>query len=94
MAVHWVLKNVTEYRVDSMPEVEDFHKKLQKQAAENGYTLTAFSWTERAVKEKGEVVDTYYVVKATFVFNTAKEPENPFFKVEFPQGNMFEDGDE
>lgn len=88
MAVHWVIKNQTEYRVDSMPEVEDFHKQLQQKAIDEGYTLTNFSWAERAVKEKGEVVDTYYQVKATFVFNTLKDPENPFFNVEFPKKNV------
>lgn len=88
MAVHWVIKNQTEYRVDSMPEVEDFHKQLQQKAIDEGYTLTNFGWSERAVKEKGEVVDTYYQVKATFVFNTLKDPENPFFDVEFPTKNV------
>lgn len=88
MAVHWVIKNQTEYRVDSMPEVEDFHKQLQQKAIDEGYTLTNFAWNERAVKEKGEVVDTYYQVKATFVFNALKDPENPFFNVEFPTKNV------
>lgn len=88
MAVHWVIKNQTEYRVDSMSEVEDFHKQLQQKAIDEGYTLTNFGWSERAVKEKGEVVDTYYQVKATFVFNTLKDPENPFFDVEFPTKNV------
>lgn len=84
MAIHWVIKNTTEYRVETMPEVEDFHKRLQEQAVNGGYTLTNFAWAEKTVKEKGEVVDTYYQVKATFVFNALKDPENPFFNVEFP----------
>lgn len=85
MAVHWILKNTTEYRVDTMSEVEDFHKKLQSQAADNGYTLTSFSWNKKEVVKQGELFDEYYVVKAAFLFNNAKEPDNPFFKVEFPK---------
>ena len=90
MAVHYLIKSQNEYRVDSMPEVEDFHKRLQDEAAENGYTLTSFQWNEKTIREKGEVVDTYYQVKSTFVFNTLKEPDSPFFTVEFPRGNDFE----
>ena len=37
--------------------------------------LTQFSYAIKEVKAKGEVVDTYYVVKAKIVFTTEKEPE-------------------
>ena len=45
--ITWVLKNTTEYRVDTMSDVEEFHKKLQEEANENGYNLTGFSWTKK-----------------------------------------------
>ena len=83
--ITWVLKNTTEYRVDTMSDVEEFHKKLQEEANENGYNLTGFSWTKKEVIASGEVVDEYFVVKAVNVFNEAKEPENPFLNVEFPK---------
>ena len=83
--ITWVLKNTAEYRVDTMAEVEDFHKKLQTLAADDGYTLSSFSWTKKEIKSQGEVVDEYFIVKVQNVFNDAKEPENPFLKVEFPK---------
>jgi len=67
-----------------MPEVEEFHKFLQEKASNEGYSLTAFSWTEKQVHTKEEEY-SYFQVKATFTFNTLKEPENPFLKVEFPK---------
>lgn len=83
--IKFLIKSTNEFRVETMSEVEEFHKYLQEKARDEGYTLTNFAWAERTIKEKGEVVDTYYSVKATFVFNTLKEPENPFCSVEFPK---------
>lgn len=83
--IKWLIKSQNEYRLETMTDVEEFHKELQKEAENGGYTLTNFSWAEKAVKEKGEIVETYFQVKATFVFNTLKDPENPFSKVEYPK---------
>ncbi len=81
---HFVLKNTAEYRVDTIDEVVKFREELQTQAARDGYSLSAFGYSEKAVKEKGEVVDSYYVVKATFTVNDAKEPTIPIFSVNLP----------
>ena len=91
--ISWVLKNTAEYRVDTMAEVEDFHKQLQYEANENGYNLTSFSWTKKEVKSGGEVVDEFFTVKVVNVFNEAKEPENPFLKVDFPKNTGVLPGD-
>lgn len=81
--ITWLIKSTNEYRVDTIEEVEDFHKKLQDKARDEGYTLASFSWTEKVAKCDGEEF-TYYQVKCSFVFNTLKEPENPFLSVEYP----------
>ena len=81
--IKWLIKSQNEFRLETMSDVEEFHKELQKEAENGGYTLTNFSWAEKAIKEKGEIVENYFQVKATFVFNTLKEPENPFTKVEY-----------
>lgn len=82
--IKWLIKSQNEFRLETMSDVEEFHKEMQRKAADEGYTLSSFSWTEKEVKEKQEVVDTYYQVKTTFIFNTLKDPENPFTKVEYP----------
>lgn len=82
--ISWLIKSQNEYRIDTMPEVEEFHKYLQDKAADEGYTLSSFSWTEKQVRTKEEEY-SYFQVKATFTFNVLKDPENPFFKAEFPK---------
>lgn len=85
--ITWLIKSQNEYRVDTMPEVEEFHKYLQDKAADEGYTLSSFSWTEKQVKSSGEVIDKYYICKVVNNFNEAKEPDKPFTSVEFPKMN-------
>lgn len=82
--IKWLIKSQNEFRLETMTDVEEFHKEMQRQAADEGYTLSSFSWTKREKKEKGEVIDEWFIVKVAFVFNDGKEPENPFTKVEYP----------
>lgn len=82
--LHYILKSTTEYRIETVEEVERFHKKLQGQAAAGQYQLSAFSYIEKEVKSSGEVVDSYFIVKVTFVFNDAKDPQLPIFDAEYP----------
>lgn len=88
--IRWLVKSTNEYRLETMSDVEQFHQKMQQEAEDGGYTLSAFSWTKREKKEKGEIIDEWFVVKVTFVFNDSKEPENPFTKVEYPYNGDFE----
>lgn len=83
--ITWLIKSTNEYRVDTMEEVEDFHKKLQDKARDEGYTLASFSWTKKEVKSGGEVVDEYYICKIANAFNEPKEPDKPFTSVVFPK---------
>lgn len=91
---HFVLKNTTEYRIDTIAEVVKFREELQSQAAQDGYSLSAFGYSEKLVKEKGEVVDSYYIVKATFTINDPKEPTIPIFSVKLPYAANEMVGDE
>lgn len=81
---HFVIKNTAEYRVETIEDVVAFREELQKQAAQDGYSLSAFSYSEKLVKERGEVVDNFYVVKAVFTVNDVKEPTIPIFDVVLP----------
>lgn len=83
--LHFLIKSTNEMRVETMDDVERFHKELQEVARKDGFTLSSFSWSERVEKEKGEVIGVYYLVKYTYVFNDLKNPENPFFEVNFPK---------
>ena len=61
------------YRVDTVAEVEVLHEEL---STDVNFTLAAFSYKTKPIKEKGEVVGEYQVVTAKKVFNAEKEPDN------------------
>ena len=75
MVSKFLLKTTEEYWLSDIATVESFHKELQQDAIDQGYQLTAFAYTEKPIREGKEVVDSYFIVKATKVFDDAKEPE-------------------
>lgn len=81
---HFVLSNTTKYRVETIEDVESFHTELQAQATKDGYQLSSFGYKEKYVKEKGEVIDSFFEVMVTFTVNDIKEPIIPIFDVELP----------
>lgn len=67
------LINTTEtYRVDSEPEVEQLLEEA-KNAKE--YELSKYNCAYKEVKQKGEVVDSYFKVSLVKIFTSEKEPE-------------------
>lgn len=75
MVSKFLLKTTEEYWIPDLESVESFHKELQHDAVEQDYQLTGFAYTEKPIKEGKEVIDSYFIVKATKVFDDAKEPE-------------------
>lgn len=71
MALKYVINDVTTYRVGTVEEVEALHEELLN---DNRFQLTAFSYTTKQIKVKGEVMEEYQVVKAKKVFNEEKDP--------------------
>ena len=71
--VKYLINDVTTYRVETVKDVEKLHEEL---LADPSFELTAFSYTTKYVKIKGEIVDEYQIVKAKKVFNNEKEPES------------------
>jgi hypothetical protein len=68
------LTTVTEtYRMESESEVEDF---LQEMKADHRFTIAKYSSTKKEIKSKGEVVDSYFRLTITKIFNEEKEPEH------------------
>lgn len=82
--ISYLIKSTNEFRLDTIQEVEEFHSFLQEKSSKEGYVLTSFSWSEKEVNSKNEEY-SYFQVKCSFIFNKLKDPQNPFFKVEFPK---------
>lgn len=72
-------KQTLEWRIDDVKNIEPFHQLLLNRANKDGYELSNFSYTVKNVKSKGIVVDSYNIVRCSFTFNEAKEPENAFY---------------
>lgn len=70
--MNYLLNCVNSYRVPT----EDAALKLRDELSNLEYgELVQFGYSIKEVKQKGEVVDTYYVVKAKISFTPEKEPD-------------------
>ena len=68
------LIKVTEvYRIDSEEEAEAFRQKLKENQT---FMLNSFSYKQKEIKSKGEIVDEYLEVKVQKVFNDPKSPDS------------------
>ena len=88
-----LIKATNEVRVETEEEADQFHKELQKEAEKIGCILSTFTKTLRQKKSKGEVIDEYYQIKYTYVFNDIKEPYNYLKNIEYNITNSQEEGD-
>ncbi len=71
--MNYLLNSVNTYRVPTESAALKLREDLNNL---NCGELISFSYTIKEVKQKGEIVDTYYVVKAKLIFNAEKEPES------------------
>lgn len=88
-----LIKATNEVRVETEDEADQFHKELQQEAEKIGCILSTFTKTLRQKKSKGEVVDEYYQIKYTYVFNDIKEPFSYLKNIEYNMTNSVEEGD-
>lgn len=77
--MNYVTQIVQSIRVPNVNEVEKLHTKMRD---DNRFELKKFEYTHKEIKEKGEVVEEYELVKATLLFNAEKEPTH-FVDVQF-----------
>ena len=70
--MEYLLNTVVTYRVHTVEEAEAMHERFKN---DGRFELVQFSYTTKDIKEKGEVVDQYQVVKMKLIFTNEKEPE-------------------
>ena len=69
--MNYVTQVVETIRVPNVNEVEKLHKELKDDPR---FELKKFEYQHKEVKQKGEVIDEYELVKATMNFNAEKDP--------------------
>lgn len=67
----YLIKVTEEYRADSALEAEEL---ITNAKADTRYELTKFSSVYKERKQKGEVVDSYYLVTLIKTFDDPKAP--------------------
>lgn len=72
--IKYLLKTTEEYRLANVEDVKEFHKELREDAENQGYELSSYGYSHKDVKVKGEVVDSYEIVKAVKIFSDQKDP--------------------
>jgi hypothetical protein len=78
---------VTEtYRVDSEDEASRLIEEAKKS---NQYTLAKYSSVYKERKQKGEVIDAWYRLTLTKVFDDEKEPMNNVEVIYDTEGSAF-----
>lgn len=84
-----LIKVTNEVRVETETDADQFHKELQKEAEEIGCILSTFTKTLRQKKSKGEILEEYYQIKYTYVFNDIKEPNTYLDNIQYNMVNSF-----
>lgn len=69
----YLINSVDTYRVATVADVEQLHEELKN---DSHFTLAAFSYKTKTVKQKGEIIDEYQLVTAKKLFNEEKEPDS------------------
>lgn len=88
-----LIKATNEVRVETESDADEFHKELQREAEKIGCVLSTFTKTLRQKKSKGEIIDEYYQIKYTYIFNDIKEPYSYLKSIEYNLTNSAEGGD-
>ena len=73
--MRYLITTVETYRVDTQ---EDAEKLIKEAKGAKEYSLKKYSSEEKFVKQKGEVVDSWYRVSLTKEWDNEKKPENNF----------------
>ena len=67
----YLIKTTEEHRADTAAQAAELIDEAKK---DGRYTLSKYSSVHKERKQKGEVIDDYYIVTLVKVFDDAKEP--------------------
>lgn len=67
----YLIKTTEEHRADNESEAAEL---INSAKADGRYILSKYSSVKKERKQKGEIVDEYYIVTLVKVFDDAKEP--------------------
>lgn len=78
-----LINSTNTIRVETEEDADQLHKDLQQEAEKLGCVLSTFTKTLKEKKSKGEVMESWYIVKYVFTFNDAKDPITYLKSIEY-----------
>lgn len=72
--MNYLINTVLTYRVPSVTDALNLRASLEKELPGE---ISSFTYATKYVKEKGEIIEEYQLVKVKVLFNLEKEPESP-----------------
>lgn len=63
-----LLKRTEEYRIDTEEEAEVLLEKEKKNSSTESYEISSYNLIKKEKKSKGEVIDSYVILKITKVW--------------------------
>ena len=85
--IKYLIKTVVDIRVESEEDANNLHKEMEDFAHSENITLSSWTQTYKCRKQKGEIIEEYYLCRYTLQFNDIKEPETLLKNIEY---NMME----
>lgn len=81
--IQYLIKNAVTVRVADKEQADDLHKKIMEETLNKGWILS--SWTEKhkEKKVKGEVVDEYFLITYSIIFQEEKDPYDVLDSIEY-----------
>lgn len=58
-----IMKQTDEIRVETEQDAKSLIESFKQKADEGGYEIASYAATHKEKKSKGEIIDSYYVVK-------------------------------
>lgn len=90
-----LLKSTIEVRIETKDEVAKLHEEVNQMAHDYDATLTSWKEARKDIKDHGEIVETFYIVSYTLVFEeNPKDPEGRPFSKEVYEFSQFLDKQE
>lgn len=68
----YLINTIETYRIDNEAEVEEI---LEEAKSNKKYELTKYNCSQKEIKAKGEIIDSYYKLSLTKSFTSEKEPD-------------------
>lgn len=78
-----LINSTNTIRVETEEDADQLHKDLQQEAEKLGCVLSTFTKTLKEKKSKGEIMESWYIVKYVFTFNDAKDPITYLKSIEY-----------